>query len=133
MHLNMCAALWTARPSLLGKRIFEVHHSPQRDEGRVIGISGVALDITERVRVEEELRHLTSGLTPREREVLPLLARRELTARQVGECLHIAPTTVRTHIEQIAAKFGVNSTRKGVVEVALQRGLLSAVPPITHR
>jgi DNA-binding CsgD family transcriptional regulator len=108
----------------IGKRVFETHFVPLHDEGRAGSISCVAFDITERVRAEVELRRLAVGLTAREREILPLLARQGLTAAQIGAVLHIAPSTVRTHIETIAEKFGCDSRRKTVVEEARKRELL---------
>lgn len=111
-----------------GGRIFATHYAPTRDGDRISGVSGVAFDITERAQAEAELRRLNSGLSPRERELLPLLARKELTARQIGALLHIEPTTVRTYIEQIAGKVGVATTRRAVVEAARDLGLLIEAP-----
>lgn len=37
-------------------RVFEVHHKPLRSEGRVLGVTGIAIDTTERVRAEQALR-----------------------------------------------------------------------------
>lgn len=105
-------------------RLFETRYAPLRDAGQIIGVSGVALDITARTRAETELRRLSAGLTPRERELLPLLVRPELTARQIGTILYMGPSTIRTHIVQIAEKLGVSSTRNAVVLAALERGLL---------
>ena len=52
-----------------GERVFETHWSPLRDaQGRVEGIQGVAVDITERKRAEEELRQLNEELEERVRE-----------------------------------------------------------------
>jgi PAS domain S-box-containing protein len=109
----------------IGDRLFDTHYAPQRNpDGGIAGVIGVATDITEQSRAQDELRWLRSGLTPREREVLPLLARRELTARQIGALLHIEPSTVRTYIETIAEKLGCDTTRKAVVVAARERGLL---------
>lgn len=62
----------------------------------------------------------------RERELFPLLARKELSASQIGALLHIEPSTIRTYIEQIAEKLGVATTRKAVAAAARERGLLDA-------
>jgi DNA-binding NarL/FixJ family response regulator len=105
-------------------RLFETHCAPLREAGRVIGVSGVALDITAQAHAQAELRRRDVGLTPRERDLLPLLARKELTARKIGTLLHIEPSTIRTYIEQIAEKLSVATTRKAVVLAARERGLL---------
>jgi HD-GYP domain-containing protein (c-di-GMP phosphodiesterase class II) len=65
------------------------------------------------------------GLTPREVEVLRLLAR-GLTKRQVAKELVIAPKTADAHVQHIYAKLGV-STRAGATLFAMQRGLLDSL------
>jgi PAS domain S-box-containing protein len=40
----------------VGDRTYEAHYEPLRDDGRVIGVVGVATDVTERVRAERALR-----------------------------------------------------------------------------
>lgn len=65
-----------------------------------------------------------AGLTPREREVLALVAQGRST-RQVGRELVISPRTVGTHIQHILAKLGVEN-RTQAAAVAHRGGL---VPP----
>ena len=55
----------------------------------------------------------TAGLTPREREVLSLLAEGARQA-EIAERLMISPKTVGTHIEQILSKLGVHSRAEAV-------------------
>ncbi|MGH2561191.1 MAG: response regulator transcription factor, partial [Thermomicrobiales bacterium] len=61
------------------------------------------------------------GLTPREQEVLHLLARR-FTDREIAEALFISPHTVARHVSGILAKLGVHSRREAAA-VAAERGL----------
>lgn len=68
-----------------------------------------------------------AGLTPREIEVLALIARGAST-RQVAQRLSITPKTAETHIERIYAKTGV-STRSTATLFAMQHGLLANLEP----
>src|SRR5207249_4080732 len=68
-----------------------------------------------------------AGLTPREIEVLTLIAR-GATTRQVAQRLSITPKTAGTHIERIYAKTGA-STRSTATLFALQNGLLDTLEP----
>jgi len=63
-----------------------------------------------------------AGLTPREVEVLRLLAR-GLSNKQIGKQLVITPKTVGNHVEHIYAKIGA-STRAGASFFAMRHGLL---------
>ncbi len=63
------------------------------------------------------------SLTPREREVLRLLAQGR-TNRQIGQCLGISPGTAKNHVEHILAKLGV-SDRTQAAARAVELGLLS--------
>ena len=69
-----------------------------------------------------------SGLTPREIEVLALIARGGST-RRVAQQLSITPKTVETHIERIYAKTGA-STRSTATLFAMQHGLLDSFEPL---
>jgi HD-GYP domain-containing protein (c-di-GMP phosphodiesterase class II) len=68
-----------------------------------------------------------AGLTPREVEVLTLIARGAST-RQVAHQLDITPKTAETHIERIYAKTGA-STRSTATLFAMQHGLLDTLEP----
>ncbi len=59
-------------------------------------------------------------LTPRESEILALLARASST-RQIARRLEISPVTVRTHVQRILAKLGVHS-RLEAVTLGLRNG-----------
>src|SRR5262249_10285687 len=64
------------------------------------------------------------GLTPREREVLVLLARGRGTG-QIARDLVISPRTLGTHVQHILTKLGVHS-RTQAVAVAHQAGILAS-------
>jgi predicted ATPase/DNA-binding CsgD family transcriptional regulator len=65
---------------------------------------------------------LVEDLTWREQEVLGLLAKR-LTNREIGDHLHLAESTVKSHVGSIISKLGVKNRRQ-VVEKAKELGLL---------
>lgn len=69
-----------------------------------------------------------AGLTPREIEVLALIARGAST-RQVAQRLAVTPKTAETHIERIYAKTGA-STRSTATLFAMQHGLLDSLEPL---
>ncbi len=69
-----------------------------------------------------------AGLTPREIEVLALIARGAST-RQVAQRLAITPKTAETHIERIYTKTGA-STRSTATLFAMQHGLLDTLEPV---
>jgi PAS domain S-box-containing protein len=62
-------------------------------------------------------------LTPREREVLTLIAR-GLTSEQIAEQLVVSGETVRTHARNALAALGAR-TRAHAVAIAMQRGLIA--------
>ncbi len=61
-----------------------------------------------------------SPLTPREVTVLQLVAH-GLSNREIGEQLHIAPTTARDHVQDILRRLGVRSRAAAAVE-GVRRG-----------
>ncbi|MCZ2858242.1 response regulator transcription factor [Blastococcus sp. VKM Ac-2987] len=66
---------------------------------------------------------VSAVLTPREAEVLRLLARGR-TNRQIGGELYISEKTASVHVSNILAKLGA-SGRTEAVAVAASRGLLT--------
>ena len=62
------------------------------------------------------------NLTPRERTVLELLASGETTG-SAATCLGVSEATVRTHVENMRAKLGVN-TRAAIVASGFRLGYL---------
>jgi DNA-binding CsgD family transcriptional regulator len=69
-----------------------------------------------------------AGLTPREIEVLSLIARGAST-RKVAHTLGITPKTAGTHIERIYTKTGA-STRSTATMFAMHYGLLDSLDPL---
>ena len=67
------------------------------------------------------------GLTPRELQILPLLAQR-LTDQEIAERLFISPRTAGNHATNILNKLGL-ARRRDVAVFAAQHGLLPPSPP----
>jgi PAS domain S-box-containing protein len=96
-------------------------------DDELVGIVGVSIEIAEpalanavRTLMNESSldgRRRSRTLSPREREVLGLLAR-GLTGEQIAERLVLSPETVRTHIRNAREKLGA-STRVEAVTMAL--------------
>jgi DNA-binding NarL/FixJ family response regulator len=70
----------------------------------------------------EHPRQNVAGLSPRERQILALLAEGR-TQTQIATSLVISSKTVATHIQHILSKLGVNS-RAQAVAIAFRRGLV---------
>lgn len=66
--------------------------------------------------------HGATGLTPREGDVLRLLAR-GLTYEEIGSSLDVSLNTIRTHVRSIYGKLDVTTKTEAAVE-AIKRGLL---------
>jgi DNA-binding NarL/FixJ family response regulator len=65
-----------------------------------------------------------SLLTPREREVLQLIAEGK-TTRQVADILYVSVKTVETHRRQIMGKLGIHSVA-GLTKYAIRQGITTA-------
>ncbi|ODA91414.1 LuxR family transcriptional regulator [Leifsonia xyli subsp. xyli] len=83
---------------------------------------GSALSPAVASRLMDRMRAPQESLTPREIEVLALLATGR-TNRQVGERLFVSETTVKTHVNHIFTKLGVD-TRAAAVSRAMKEGLI---------
>jgi DNA-binding NarL/FixJ family response regulator len=89
----------------------------------VVGVFGVARPQGEAVRERAESRDAAaSRLTPRQREVLALLADGASTT-QIATTLGLAEETVRNHIRQLLRRLGVH-TRLAAVAYARREGLI---------
>jgi PAS domain S-box-containing protein len=103
-----------------------VKDSPILEDGRLLGVVGVSIEIGD-PELANAVRAVVDGrrsdgrrprtLSPREREVLGLLAR-GLTGEQIAERLVLSPETIRTHIRNAREKLGA-STRVEAVTMAL--------------
>ena len=73
-------------------------------------------------RADEVINDLYKTLTPREREVLQLVAE-GYTSAQIAEKLFISPRTAETHRSNLMAKLGLH-VQADLVRYAMQRGLI---------
>ena len=76
-------------------------------------------------RIAERLSNesMTAGLSPREREILQLVAK-GLTNKEVANTLNISQFTVRNHLNHITEKLEVTD-RTEAIFVAIQTGLIA--------
>lgn len=70
---------------------------------------------------------LEHGLTPREGEILRLIASR-MSDREIGDALFISPRTVSRHVASILGKLGVHSRREAAA-IAQQHGYAPPAQP----
>jgi NarL family two-component system response regulator LiaR len=84
-------------------------------------IAGRVLREFEREREEERYREQLAGLTPREEEILKLLATGE-SNREIGNRLFISEQTVKNHDASIIRKLHVNDRTKAAI-LAVKLGL----------
>lgn len=89
---------------------------------------GTALDPDSQEAIADGIRRRGAAdadqklLTDREREVLTLTAE-GLSASQLGERIHLAPSTVKSHLQSVYEKLGVQDRASAVAE-GMRRGLL---------
>jgi RNA polymerase sigma factor (sigma-70 family) len=84
-------------------------------------IAGRVLREFERERQEERYREQLSGLTPREEEILKLIATGE-SNREIAARLFISEQTVKNHVASIFRKLQVNDRTKAAL-LAVKLGL----------
>lgn len=84
-------------------------------------IAGRVLREFEREREEDTLREELTGLTPREEEVLKLLATGE-SNREIAKRLFLSEQTVKNHVASIFRKLHVNDRTKAAL-LAVKMGL----------
>ncbi len=89
-------------------------------------IAGRVLREFERERAEERYREQLAGLTPREEEILKLLATGE-SNREIGTRLCISEQTVKNHVANIFRKLQVNDRTKAAL-LAVKLGLGGPTP-----
>jgi two-component system nitrate/nitrite response regulator NarL len=88
--------------------------------GDVIVAPGVQTGLARELRRRAALTR--PQLSPRELEILSLAAEGKATA-EIAAALHLSTATVKTHLQKIYDRLGVNDRTSAVV-VALRRGLL---------
>jgi two-component system, NarL family, nitrate/nitrite response regulator NarL len=88
--------------------------------GETVLASEVQGELAHQLRVNAEVG--SPLLSPREREILGLIAAGEL-APEIAERLGLSPATVRTHLQHLYEKLGV-SDRAAAVAQAMRRGIL---------
>lgn len=93
-------------------------------QGNVFLHATLAQFLVRDVLQEPHSRADDDGLTPREREVLTLIAE-GLTSREIAERLIISPKTVDRHRENIMTKLNLH-TRAELVRYAVERGFLAS-------
>ena len=95
--------------------------------GEIMVISQVVARATvSLLQGEARLAGAARRLTPRERALLPWLARWELSYAQIGAQLGIDADTVKVHVRRIGEKLGTRGGRAAVVDAARALGLLPA-------
>jgi DNA-binding NarL/FixJ family response regulator len=105
-------------PAELRAAVTAVHEGREYFSGRVTHQLSVGL----RQELEEEQRKSRlESLTPREIEVLTLVAR-GLTNRGIADDLGISPRTVETHRERVMAKLRIRSVA-GLTRFVVEQGL----------
>ena len=77
----------------------------------------------QRQRERVERQQLVERLTPREREILHLLAE-GADNKTIADRLVVSPHTVRTHVQNVLAKLGAHSKLEALT-IAAKRGLVS--------
>lgn len=108
-----------------GERLQEEVRAGRLD-GDAVGAVLVAAGHRARAR-----REGPRGLTPREVEVLSLLAR-GLVNKEIARRLNVSPKTVSRHVEHVYAKIGVG-TRAAASLFATQHGLVGGYEPSDSR
>jgi len=120
---DVCRAMTEPRPhrAALSLKAAAAELRKEVRSGR-LGVDAVDAVLTAAGQPQPKRRAGPSGLTPREIEVLALIARGAST-RQVARVLGITAKTAGTHIERIYTKIGA-STRSTATLFAMQQGLL---------
>ena len=95
-----------------------------RSEARRLTCTGLGETGVVTILDAQETASAQESLTPREREVLALVAR-GLTSRRIAQRLGLSVSTIRTHVERCRDKLGASS-RAEAVATALRQGQIAA-------
>jgi non-specific serine/threonine protein kinase len=90
--------------------------------GRALGLDDAVAEARAALAFPAGVVEPVHGLTPREREVLQLLAAGH-PDREIADALSISPRTVQTHVASLFAKLNA-STRAEAAVIAVRRGLV---------
>ena len=93
----------------------------QAAQGRSLIDPAVIAQVMERVRAGSATDGRLAALTPREREVLDLIAD-GLTNRQIGERMYLAEKTVKNYVSSLLSKLGMERRTQAAVFGAEVRG-----------
>jgi HD-GYP domain-containing protein (c-di-GMP phosphodiesterase class II) len=123
--------------ALMEERPYRPAREPQlaaahlRSEARAGKLDAACVEVVLSVAGHRSTRVATApaGLTPREVEVLLLIAR-GATTQQVARALEITPKTAGNHIERIYLKIGASS-RATATLFAMQHGMLASLEPVS--
>jgi DNA-binding CsgD family transcriptional regulator len=109
--------VWLTAPRGIARGFFLVRgpRAPDFDE-RDRAVLELLRPHLARIRARWESRHRPSVLTKREAEVCGLVAE-GLTNAEIASRLFLAPTTVRTHLENVFAKLGVHTRTAAVARL----------------
>jgi two-component system response regulator DevR len=86
----------------------------QAAQGRSLIDPSVIAQVMERVRAGNTTDSRLAALTPREREVLDLIAD-GLTNRQIGERMYLAEKTVKNYVSSLLSKLGMERRTQAAV------------------
>jgi DNA-binding CsgD family transcriptional regulator len=100
-------------PDSLGSWLRERRRGTSREPLRIdVGDRALMVELVDGALLLQE-RQRTPRLTPREREILGLVAEGSTNA-EIAECLWVSPGTVRKHLDNIYAKLGVHTRTAAV-------------------
>ena len=104
-------------PDELTKSFINVLSKALQIQGRLPNFQSI---IDRRINTPQEKPRLENyGLTKRETEVFQYIANSNLTYKELANKLHIAQTTLRSHVTHITQKTGVQGKR-GIKQLAME-------------
>ena len=116
------AARARLRASLAGRGLEVVGEAPTVAAGMVLGGDALLVAVDDSAEQPDEGVALLETLTPREIEVLELLAE-GLPNRAIAGRLGISDQTVKSHVAAVCGKLGA-ANRTEAVRLAVRRGLI---------
>jgi len=105
-------------------RLQEISAAPVRDDGSIVGMFGLLRVRDDTTGLSKTANTQAVELTPRQHDVLRLLADGKSTEEMAAE-LALSPATVRNHVAGLIAALGVH-TRLQAIVAAHRGGLLTS-------